>query len=278
MTMDIRAATALFLSACLLTATQADDIRHAAALPDECTEKVDLMPDLCQTDEAFRSLPYGGRYSCGPTAFANVLVAMDRRGYEDLVPEDGQSKEQQRALLEQLGTKPYLHTTRHGTGPISAMAGIRRFVQDRGYDALVEWRGWRHGGEFSSGEFVDPNWLLEGVLGESNVVVNVGWYKHDEPQRLYTRIGGHYMTLVGYQKEGDEITYLIHDPAPRAGTDKTTHHVRLVPIQAGELAPWKKYGKRSAVGYFLLEGIVLKSTADVAILDGAIRLTISKRE
>ena len=84
------------------------------------------------------------------------------------------------------------------------------------------------------------------------------------------------MTLVGYRREGDNFTYLIHDPAARSGPGKVTHEARLVPIPGGRLATWKSYGHRSAQGHFFIEGIVVKSTADAAILDGAIRVTIAR--
>jgi len=256
----------------------ADDARAAHAVPTECTKKVELMPDLCQTDAAFRSLPYQGRYSCGPTAVANVLLALDRRGYDDLVPGDPLSKDSQRALLEQLSAKPYLQTTRRGIGPIGIMTGLARFVEARGYLARFEWKGWRRGGPFATGRFVDLDWLREGVAGASNVVLNVGWYRYDEEKDLYRRLNGHYMTLVGYRRQGDEFAYLIHDPASRSGPGKVTHEARLVPIPGGRLAPWKSYAQRSAQGHFFVEGIVVKSTADAAILDGAIRVTIAERE
>ena len=277
MTMRDRAATVIVLAVCLMPAARADDPQDTPALPGECTEKVDTMPDLCQTDAAFGSLPYQGRYSCGPTAVANVLVAMDQRGFGNLVEGDVRSKAVQRALLEQLSTKPYLETTRHGIGPIGAMKGLQRFVQTRGYRADFEWKGWRRGDEFSTGRFVALDWLREGVSGASNVVLNIGWYRRDEEKDLYRRLNGHYMTLVGYRREGDDFTYLIHDPASRSGPGKVTHEARLVPIPGGRLAPWKSYGQRNAEGHFLVEGIVAKSTADAAILDGAIRVTIARQ-
>ncbi|MFH1266018.1 MAG: hypothetical protein ABIK89_09835, partial [Planctomycetota bacterium] len=179
-------------------------------------------------------------------------------------------------LLLKLGAKPYLETTRDGVGPVSVMKGIQRFVRERGYEAEVEWQGWRRGGEFATSRFVDPDWLREGVTGDSSVVVNVGWYHYDQGKDLYSRFGGHYMTLAGYRKEGDRFTYLIHDPAPRSGPGKVTHEARLDPIQTGRLAPGKGNGQRNAAGHFLIHGIVLKRTADAAILDGAIRLSIRK--
>ena len=275
--MHFRVAFMFPIIASLLAATRAEDTTSPVALPMQHTEKVDSMPDLCQTDKAFASLPDGGRNYCGPTAVANVLAALDGRGYENLVPGDATSKDRQLGLLKQLGSSRYLGTADNGTGPIAAMRGITRYVRQRGYDVSIQWQGWRRGGEFQAADAVDEAWLQEGTLGESNVVVNVGWYKHDAARGVYTRVGGHYMTLVGYKKTPQKTLYLIQDPAPRSGPGKVTHEARLVPIGTGELAPWKSYGKRSAAGHFLVEGIVVKRTADVAILDGAIRLAISSR-
>lgn len=268
-------ASALALALCLMCPARAEGPEDAPARGAECTDKVDLMPDLCQTDEAFRSLPYQGKYSCGPTAVANVLVAMDRRGFDHLVDGDVTSKSVQRALLERLSQSPYLRTTRHGIGPVAAMEGIRRFVEGQGYHAELEWQGWRRGGRFATARFVDPAWLREGAAGDSNAVVNVGWYRYDAQEDLYRRVSGHYMTLVGYRPGGDDFTYLIQDPAARSGPGKVTHEARLVPIRSGRLARWESYGQREAAGHFRVEGIVVKSTADLAILDGAMRLTIS---
>jgi len=277
MTIPDRATTAIILALSLMPAARGADPHDAPSLAVDCTEKLDLMPDLCQTDAAFRSLPHQGKYSCGPTAVANVLLALDRRGLEDLVPGDALSQETQRRLLEQLSAKPYLHTTRRGIGPIGIMTGLERFVEARGYHARLEWQGWRRGGDFATGRLVDLDWLREGVAGESNVVLNLGWYRRDEEKDLYRRIGGHYMTLVGYRRDGDGFAYLIHDPASRSGPGKVTHEARLVAIPGGRLAPWKSYGPRDAEGHFLVEGIVIKSTADAAILDGAIRVTIARQ-
>jgi hypothetical protein len=266
------------ISGVCFSAAAAGDPSNVSTLPDECTQKLEYMPDLCQTDKAFGSLPYGGRSFCAPTALANALIAMDQQGYDNLVAGDPRSKEGQRALLEQLGTRPYLETNQRGIGPISAMKGIQRFVRDRGYQATIEWRGWRRAGEFVTGKLIDADWLREGVVGPSNVLLNVGWYRYDKDKDLYSRIGGHYMTLAGYRQDGDRLLYLIQDPASRSGPGKITHVARLVRIQTGHLAPWQSYGQQTAVGHFLVEGVVVKSTADVAILDGAIRLVISKLE
>jgi hypothetical protein len=275
--MSRRVAALLVIGIVLAGVPGRADPPHDVNLPARATEKVEAMPDLCQTDRAFRTLPDRGRNWCGPTAFANVILAMDQRGFDALVPGDRNAKDQQLRLLEELGSEKYLCTKGSGTGPVHAMRGLAEFVHDRGYKATVAWEGWRNGGEFSKAATIDQQWLQEGLLGDSAVVINVGWYKLDRVNRLYTRIGGHYMTLAGYRQNGDGFVYLIHDPASRSGPGKVTHEARLVPIPSGRLAPWKQYGGRPAAGHFRIEGIVIKSTADLAILDGAIRLTIAKQ-
>jgi hypothetical protein len=274
--MSSRIAVALIFTAWLAATTLADDRRDSAGMPAACTEKVALTPDLCQTDEAFRATPYGGMSSCGPTSFANVLIAMDRHGFGNLVAGDVCSRRSQRALIEQLLARGYLHVNKSGIGPYAAMKGIERFVRERGYDARLEWQGWRHGGPYATRGTVDTDWLRKGVIGTSNVVINLGWYCYDRDEDLYTRIGGHYMTLVGYRQKGNGFVYLIHDPAPRSGPGKVTHEARLVPIRSGRMAPWKQYGERAATGHCRIEGILVQRTADLALLDGAIRLAIAK--
>ena len=269
-----RVAIAVWIYGLLLLGIGADDAAPVPSLPEQYTDKVQSMPDLCQTDEAFASLPYRGKYWCCPTALANALVAMDQRGYENLLASDVTCKEDQLALLSELGGMQYLRTGKSGTGPLAAMHGLRQFVNSRGYQIRIQWQGWRRGGEFARADLVDRRWIAEGVLGDSNVVLNVGWYKHEPDQDLYSRIGGHYVTLVGYRNDAGDTLYLVHDPSSRSGPGKVTHEVRLIPIDSGRLAPWKRYDGRSAVGYFLLEGVAVKRSADVAILDGAIRFQI----
>jgi len=266
-----------FLAAAMFAAgARGSEPGAVPALPDQYVDKVEPMPDLCQTDEAFASLPYEGRYWCGPTSLANVLLVMDGRGYANLFEGDRESKRDVLSLLAELGTMRYMRTGKSGTGPVAAMQGIGEYVRDRGYDAAVEFRGWRRADAFGTGEAIDPEWLARGVLGDSNVLLNVGWYKHDRAEDRYARVGGHYMTLAGYRRDGEGLVFLIHDPAPRSGPGKVTHATRLVPIGAGRLAPWRQYPERSAVGQLRLDGVVVKSTADVALLDGAIRFELHR--
>ncbi len=257
-----------------------DGDNHSAAeadsLPAQYLDKIDLLPDLCQTDRAFHSLPGGGRYMCGPTCMADVLIAMDRLGFERLVAGDTALKSVQCNLLAELVDKQYLKLSAKGIGPWRIMRGMERFLADRGYRVEISWRGWRYGGKYASGNPVQPEWLCRSTIGHSNVVLNVGWYRYETEENRYRRLGGHYMVLAGYRREKGANVLLIHDPSSRSGPGKVTHEARLIRLESGTIvAPEKPY-TLPAEGLFRLEGIVVKPSADMALLDGAIRLRLEK--
>lgn len=242
-------------------------------LPAEFTSKVAITPDFCQTDPIFRDLPEGGANMCGPTAFANILFAMEKAGATGLVPEADTPEIQARALLEEL-TSQYLKLTTHGIGPAAVAEGVYRFLNTRGYPCRVEWRGWRRAGEFRSEEPLSIPWICESVLGNSWAILNVGWYRYEPEADRYRRFGGHWVTLVGFRTGPDGPVLLVHDPARRSGPGKVTHDVRLSVLQSGTLASWPGYPAQPGKGMFRLEGLVLNPHADCALLDGVIRIEV----
>ena len=242
-------------------------------LPAEYTTKVGVIPDFCQTDPIFQDLPDGGANMCGPTAFANILFAMEKLGASGLVPEGESTETQARKLLEEL-TANYLKLTSHGIGPAGVAEGVYRFLNDRGYPCRVEWRGWRRAGQFRSEEPLSIPWICQSVVGNSWAILNVGWYRYEAQADRYRRFGGHWVTLVGFRTEPDGPVLLVHDPARRSGPGKVTHEVRLSPLQSGTLAPWPGYPAQPGKGMFRLEGLVLNPHADCALLDGVIRIEL----
>ncbi|MHC4390812.1 MAG: hypothetical protein ACYS22_05770 [Planctomycetota bacterium] len=104
-----RALLTLFLGLPLAAPTANAENRNTPPPPTEArrtlSEKSELMPDLCQTDPAFKALPKRGGMFCGPTAVANVLAYLDRTRFPTLVPGDTREKPTQLALLQALGAK-----------------------------------------------------------------------------------------------------------------------------------------------------------------------------
>jgi len=245
--------------------------RPEEALPQVYLEKVNLVPDLCQTAPLFSDLPLQGRTMCGPTSIANVLFALEAQGLRNLVPGKGTAEERAKLLLQEL-TGRYLPLNSRGISPTLAMEGLERYFQAQGYRVHIAWRGWRYGGRFAEPEPLEETWLCQGVLELSHVVLNVGWYQFDAATERYQRFGGHYMTLIGYRRQNGQTILLVHDPAARSGPNKVTHEAVLTRLESGRLAPWARFSDSPAAGVYRIDGIVIHPAAHCALIDGAMRI------
>ncbi len=244
------------------------------------TDKIDLIPDLTQTDPEAK-LPGGGKVYCGPVSASNAFIWLAGQGFSKLAPNIVNPKEAQAEIARLLGTKKYMHTSFNcGTETTNFLKGVSRYIQDCQYQySLLEYQGWeRHPDKFSGGvEIPDPEWIKNGLIGVSAVWLKVGWYKYNPATNKYRRFDGHWVTLVGYgvDREGNENpnVIIIHDSAPRSGKKSSREFVRLEKINSGTLVG-KKFGlPRCAVDYYkLTDGLHRKEKADFGILDGAVVL------
>ncbi len=243
---------------------------------------VKVMPDFCQLNDRYGQLPGGGSQYCAPTAISNILVWLDQHGFPDLIPGDDNSSKAQYKLIRCLGSEDYMNTDHEtGTSPIETMEGLERYVKDRGYNIILEWKGWRNGGRFAAKEKAPSvEWLKEGTQADSNIIISVGWYTLDKKKKHYNRLGGHYVTLVGVDpKAKNGPTIFIHNPSfgTEEGKAPKPQVCRLVPITEGCFGPWCDYTQHPAKGYFRIEGIPMRKDAKYAILDGAIRFSVLHR-
>jgi hypothetical protein len=252
----------------------------AWAFPPSYTDKVREIPDMTQT-EPLLHLPGGGKQFCAPVAVSNSLMLLARQGYTKLVPETPDSKKAQALVAGLLGSKRYMNTNlKNGTGPSSVLAGVARFIRDCGYDfQYLGYQGWRgHQDRYRTGvETPRLEWIKEGLNGKSAVWLNVGWYKHDPVKDVYKRVGGHWVTLVGYGADhmGREVPdmLIIHNPASEGGGIISHEYARAVHIEKGRLQVAPKGQSLDAAGFLKLEGgMPVRDNADCAILDGAIVL------
>lgn len=223
---------------------------------------INEIPDFTQSN--IKGWRYAnGAEMCAPVAVSNSLVWMTGM--------DGD----QANLIKLLASSRYMNTDAwKGTKTTDILLGVHTIAMDfnGGYTSL-EYQGWKkHPRQFSTGiEVPDIHWMIDGIGAGSAVWLNVGWYRYDWRHDKYYRVGGHWVTLVGY----DDSVLIIHDPAPRAGHLFANEYVQTSIIQHGALVNRKDSLYRSAKGYLLLgEGMHIKSTADVAIVDGAIRFAL----
>ncbi len=243
-------------------------------------DKVDSTPDLLQTDPE-GNLPGGGRQYCAPVAVSNSLIWLGENGYKNLVPRGMSRKKAQIEIARILGSKDCMNTNLEGgTGVSGVLRGVERYLNQHGYAyRRLEYQGWRrHPRKYSTRvEVPDLEWLKTGLAGDSGVWLNVGWYKYDNQTDEYCRIGGHWVTLVGYGVDEKGIknaaTLILHDPAPRAGRSFSDEYVRTEKIKSGTLTGEKWKLARSAAGYYkLTDGMHVRKQADFGILDGVVVL------
>ena len=244
-------------------------------------EKLSSMPDFFQADRAYGPLPRNGNAYCGPTAAANALVWLDTNGFGNLLPAARPGPKEQLELIRLLGTVEYMKTDPvNGSGPSQIMDGVKRYCFERGYRTLIEHAGWRTR-SYRVADKPAIGWMLQRVEGTSSLVVNIGWYKAEEDGKTCTRTGGHYVTVVGYERGGGETWLYVHDPAKRSRKAKRTSTERwpvkcqLRPLPA-DAALRKKAGGDTfpGEGLLILDGIPLKKGADRAIIDGAIAFAV----
>ena len=247
-------------------------------------EKMAAMPDYFQADKAYGQLPRGGAAYCGPTAAANALIWLDTNGFDNLHPAAAPDARDQCELIRALGSPQFMKTDPvKGTGPVGVMRGIEAYCRERGYLAAAEYAGWRTGMNRVA-ERPGIEWMRRGVAGKANLLLNIGWYANEKEGAIRTRIGGHWITAVACETQGNETWLIIHDPAKRTQTPRRDSLKRcpvkclLKPLVAGTTLRKKKDGDTFAGdGLFVLDGIRLKKGADLAILDGAVAFTLTAK-
>jgi hypothetical protein len=234
-------------------------------------EKIDFFPDLRQQNALF---PNGGKYFCAPTTFANILIFLKNTGFEELVNTDPVH------LVEELAT--LMNTTGEGTDPLSCLMGLKKYVHSRKHSIkIAEFQGWRNTGRYRVSEHIDEQFILDGVKGPFNCVLNIGRYQYSITDDSYTRISGHFVTVVGYEKKSPtEIIILVLDPLSKK-KEKVVRRLQLVKIYSGIVHQWKRYPPRKAAGSFMVkyeDQQYRKSTPkqpEIYLLDTVFRFVIS---
>lgn len=220
------------------------------------------MPDFNQTSKKYGPLPGKGYNYCGPVAASNALMWLASKGYTKLLPEKKLSTKSQYEMIKILGSSKYMNTSAsRGTGVQSTVNGLKKYIHEKGYKVSIKKKGL---GYELGGEPPSPNWIANGLLGSSNVLVNLGWYEYDSKKDIYKRVSGHFVTVAGVK----ENKLIIHDPASR-GKSKNDF-ITFEQIKSGSFTR----GKRKAKGHWKMRGI--KSSNKIAIIDGAFRFKVYK--
>jgi len=232
---------------------------------------ISQIPDLLQTHPLGDFLK-GGRNYCAPVAVANSLSWLAGK----------KSVDNQIHLAGRLANARYMNSAENGTTPAALLNGVDTFFKDnRQPIKKLGFQGWRsvpakYRGVSSNK--VDLNWLADGISDSSTVWLNVGWYRKTGKAGEYQRVGGHWVTLVGYElnnPRGAKNRLIVHDPAPRSGHEFANEFISVERQHSGHLVD-KQGNKRQALAglYRMSNGMHISERADFALLDGAVRLDI----
>lgn len=220
------------------------------------------IPDFTQTDIRGSDSGNGQQY-CAPVAVSNSLVWLSR------------SASRQIAIVKKLASKPYMNTSlENGTGTTGVLRGVDKMAKELfgGYEKLV-YEGWRkHPALYSQGVKVPTVGRLKSAISSQSAAwINVGWYTYEQEKDEYKRVGGHWVTLVG----STDNQLVVHDPAPRAGQRFANEFVDYRILKSGMLVGKKSGLPTPASGRIrLVEGMHVKSKADVGIIDGVVYLEL----
>jgi hypothetical protein len=272
-------AFALVLSCTPSPTEQSAPGEETNGIPPSYIEKAVAIPDLLQSDKS-AGFPNGGVAYCAPVAVSNSLLWYDAHGYPNLFEEAASTPGMRVKLAKVLASERYMATRADsGTGHRALVRGVREYVRDRGYTVDgIEYRGMDvkvQEGVARKTVTVDIDWIKRGIIGESAAWIMAGWYTHDPARDEYSRIGGHWLTVVGYGQDagGNQVPnmLILHDPHPRAGDEFANEHVALEAIPTGTILG---YGlPQNATGYHKLTSEMhLRDGADCAILEGAVVL------
>lgn len=216
--------------------------------------------DFTQTDVAGSQHGDGQMY-CAPVAVSNSLSALF-------------GSTRQVGLIKKLAGAGYMNTSlKNGTGTVGVLRGVERSMRENGHEKFfMRYQGWRkHLTRYDSGIREPSKDFLRHYVGKNSAAwINIGWYK--KKGNDLKRVGGHWITLVGYHQSADNDFY-VHDPSPRAGTEPRRQKITLQKLASGRLIG-KKYGlPRNATGYLqVTSGLDLSRRADMAIIDGIVGL------
>jgi hypothetical protein len=178
---------------------------------------IDSIPDFFQRDTVYGGFPDKGESYCGPAAISNSIIWFSTHGYPELIDNLANLKKSQFELINQLASKKYIGTGHSGSRPTEILLGVRHFLDDHNYSkASIKYNGFRPvPEEFQTGSKIpDLDSAKLHVANKDAVWLNFGWYRYDHPKNIYTRSGGHWVTMVGYvdKKESDRSCLIIHDP------------------------------------------------------------------
>ena len=246
------------------------------------TSRMDQFPDFSQTDPAL-GLPGGGKYYCVPVATANALVWYAKeRGYSDLLPVQGMSlTEKVSTVARQLGQDRYMSTApKGGTSQVKFMQGLSAYISDRGYSSKISYRGrWRMPKKYGRIDIGAPDIydIQDKFSSGAAVFLSIGYYKEGDRPGELKRIGGHFVTVVGFgvDKNGnvDRDMVVLHDPGDARSASVKERYLRLEKMRNGQFVS-RNGSESDASEHLKITGGMRFRRGIVGVIDAVVSLDL----
>ncbi len=267
-----------------------------------CIERMNEFPTLYQMDASANFEGSGAKY-CGPVAASNALVWLAAHGYPRLLPDasgdtlygglnyaTSRTRKAQTDLVHSImdggfvKMRPEDGTPKGGgTSAFGIAQGVRAYVESKGYQIdelkmaqiLTEPSADYPSGMLSNTLSLDA--VKKAFADGAMVWLNIGWYARVGDDGLYTRKGGHFVTLVGFGKDAsgkvDDSVLVFRDPARNSGHNFPNEFVHVRRLTEGWWNNGQNEKGRQSVGYFAIDGL-FTDPRTIAILSGATILTL----
>ena len=161
----------LVILLCISNITRAQN----SEIPLYYTDLIYSIPDLTQTDQR-ADFPGGGSQFCCLVAISNSLMWLDSNGFQNLIENSEDPFESQVKLVKLLASNQYMDTNLiEGTGTTNLMHGIKKYVQDHGYEIMhLGYEGWRKHPQEMKTLFPIPrlSWIKHSILDGGSVWLN----------------------------------------------------------------------------------------------------------
>ncbi len=238
----------------------------APAFAGKSTFYVNKVYDYPQTElkKIIENYDKGG--FCAPSAASNILKTFHA------------GKVDQGQMIKTLASPGYMNTDPNkGTTLFDFMKGLARYMNENfgGYKEIA-YEGVGNYGTFDSGVDVPRlDWITDGIGMKSGTWLTINMFKHDPKTDEYTSVGGHLVTLVGYNTGARANILIVHDSASLKSEGASSEYLKVEPVESGNLV----FGttKVPAKGFLkITEGqdtqYATEEKYDAIIITGAIRL------
>ncbi|HHI81600.1 MAG TPA: hypothetical protein ENJ99_00445 [Rhizobiales bacterium] len=185
------------------------------------------------------------------------------------------------AVARKLGSSRYMSTApKGGTSHSRFLQGLSRFVSDAGYASKITyWGRWQMPSKYGRINITAPDIyaIQDSFSSGSAVFLSIGFYKQGSRVNEWQRIGGHFVTVVGYgvDENGnvDRDMVILHDPDDGRTGKVQKRFLRLEEMRNGTFID-RRGNEADASGHMKVTGGMRLKEGYMAVVDAVVALDL----